>query len=436
MKENKKLIIIIFIALIIAVSLFAILLIKKKNVSNTNTPTEVADNSLGMKFGFDIEEFEKTYLKTLKNNFSEYKNLLDKGQIDAKFSKSADTGNYELNQSAYDEQNNLIKYFCISLEPESNNSKYTNLIKVSAITETSENIAKYAEDNIFYAFMAIDSSLTYEKAKNIYYEMSMSEKNYITNGNITYAFDINSSIDCTIINIFPFSEQQYTEFINGSNNNEIITEDLDTDSTNISEKIVMPNLVGMNYKDLRNYFDNNNLSFIQNIYYKTDYESNYSTSDIILPTKIISTIPAAGTELDPYTDTSITVYADYVYAVREFYMEYENEDEDWETKYFGKIIKIQIGKNEDNYIEGIIGEGFYTYRLSYDSIGLRCNQFSSTSEKNFWEKYEKHLVSYVLPEDIIKKEDAKTVDVKIFIDNQLLENTNFHFSGSRLTLKR
>ena len=438
-KINKKIIVFIVVICII-ISILVITLVVNNNhqdsfeisdaqTSQSNALTEKSDNYLGMKFTFNIEQFEQAYLKTLKNNFSEYNNLLEKEQIDKKFQKTAGANNYEFNKTAYDEQNQLIKYFSIFLEPESKESNYIDFIQINAVTETSENVSKLAENNIFYAFMAIDGSISYEKAKNIYYEMNMSEKNYVSNENITFAFDIDSDIDCAIINIYPFNEQQYTEFINSLNNNEITAEDLYNDSTNINEEIVMPNLVGMNYADLRNYFDNNNLYFIQKISYRTDYNDNNSL-DFILPTKILSTIPPAGTPLDPNKDTSITVYTDYTYAVRAFYIQYENED--WETKYFGKTMKLQIGKNEDNYIEGIIGKDFYTYRFSYNSVGLNYTQFSSTSSKNFWEKYEKHLVAYALPEDIIKKDYQKTVEAKVWIDNQLLETLTFRFSDTKL----
>lgn len=233
-KINKKVIVIIvsiicFIGILVATILF-LNNTKQDNLSKTDentviqstTLTEESNNNLGMRFTFDIQQFEKIYLYTLQNNFSEYQNLLDNEQIDTKFVKTVGTQNYELNQVTYNEQNELIKYFTISIQPESKESNYINSIQISAINtidEHSKNISKLAEDNIFYAFMAVDNSISYEKAKNIYYDMSLSENNYVSNGNITFAFDINSDMETIIINIFPFNEEQYKAYLSKQKGN-------------------------------------------------------------------------------------------------------------------------------------------------------------------------------------------------------------------------
>ena len=122
-KINKKIIVFIVVICII-ISILVITLVVNNNhqdsfeisdaqTSQSNALTEKSDNYLGMKFTFNIEQFEQAYLKTLKNNFSEYNNLLEKEQIDKKFQKTAGSNNYEFNQTAYDEQNQLIKYFSI-----------------------------------------------------------------------------------------------------------------------------------------------------------------------------------------------------------------------------------------------------------------------------------------------------------------------------------
>ena len=233
-KINKKVIVIIvsiicFIGILVAIVLF-LNNTKQDNLSTINentiiqptTLTEESNNNLGMRFTFDVQQFEKIYLYTLQNNFSEYQNLLENKQIDTKFVKTVGVQNYELNQVTYNEQNELIKYFTISVQPESKESNYINLIQISAINAIDEhfkNISKLAEDNIFYAFMSVDNSISYEKAKNIYYDMSLSENNYVSNGNITFAFDINSDMETIIINIFPFNEEQYKAYLSKQKGN-------------------------------------------------------------------------------------------------------------------------------------------------------------------------------------------------------------------------
>ena len=77
-------------------------------------------------------------------------------------------------------------------------------------------------------------------------------------------------------------------------------------NTNENDEIQMPDLVGMTYKEARDYLSANGYYFISNI--KCTYKEEFE--NIHIPTKILSTIPSAGTILDPYTDTSITVLAD------------------------------------------------------------------------------------------------------------------------------
>ena len=232
-KINKKVIAIVVIICFIGILAATVLFLnntKQENLSTTDentiiqptTLTEESNNNLGMRFTFDVQQFEKIYLYTLQNNFSEYQNLLDNEQIDTKFVKTVGTQNYELNQVTYNEQNELIKYFTISVQPESKESNYINSIQISAINtidEHSKDISKLAEDNIFYVFMAVDNSINYEKAKNIYYDMSLSENNYVSNGNVTFAFDINSDMETIIINIFPFNEEQYKVYLSKQKGN-------------------------------------------------------------------------------------------------------------------------------------------------------------------------------------------------------------------------
>lgn len=143
-----------------------------------------------------------------------------------------------------------------------------------------------------------------------------------------------------------------------NNDNDENTDYFERDSSwynnpiNSGEDIVMPDLTGMDYSDLRDYLDNNYLYFITDI--KCTYDSN-GINFPVLPRTIKNTIPEAGTLLDPESDKSITILADYDYLVEEVQL---LSEENLETKYYGKTIKIQFGNDENNVIEGRIGDDF------------------------------------------------------------------------------
>lgn len=186
----------------------------------------------------------------------------------------------------------------------------------------------------------------------------------------------------------------------------------------------MPNLVGMNYADLREYLDTNNLYFITDIECK--FENN-SLSDCAVPTKIISTIPEAGATLDPYTDTSITILTESVYKV--IGIELDLPYEDFVEDNFGKIMKVQFGQN--GIIEGTIGEDFKKESRSGHNY-LRFISSIGNSYENFWSKFKEKDVSYLEENELIVENGGRDyyVNCKIFIDNQLFKEMKLAYTAS------
>ena len=223
-------------------------------------------------------------------------------------------------------------------------------------------------------------------------------------------------------NLETSNNKQMQEIENSDNsdnfyNMNVSSEETYNSSSNINQEIVMPNLVGINYADLSNYLANNDLYFISDIKFITDNQDNSGA----IPYKVLATIPEAGTLLNPNTDTSITIYTTSVYSISKIKLEYINE-KDWEIKHFGKTLKIQIGEDENNFIEGVIGSDFYETASEFV-----CNCSGSTV-KEFWNMYQENQVIYISRNEI----DSGYVDGKIWIDNQLVEETTFAFSGGTL----
>ena len=186
----------------------------------------------------------------------------------------------------------------------------------------------------------------------------------------------------------------------------------------------MPNLVGMNYADLREYLDTNNLYFITEIECK--FENN-SLIDFAVPTKILSTIPEAGATLDPYTDTSITILTESVYRV--IGIELDLPYEDFVEDNFGKTMKVQFGKN--GIIEGTIGEDFKKQSRSGHNY-LRFISSIGNSYENFWSKFKEKDVSYIEENELIVENEGKDyyVNAKIFVDNQLFKEMKLEYTAS------
>lgn len=193
----------------------------------------------------------------------------------------------------------------------------------------------------------------------------------------------------------------------------------------------MPNLVGMNYADLREYLDTNNLYFITEIECKFD---SPSLTGFAVPTKILSTIPEAGATLDPYTDTSITVLTESTYGVTG--IELDLPYEDFVEDNFGKTMKVQFGNN--GIIEGTIGEDFKKQsRSGHDYLrftsGVSGNEYSY---ENFWSKYKEKAVSCIEEDEFTIEYGGSEgtiknpyINAKIFVDDQLLKELKLLYNG-------
>ena len=156
--------------------------------------------------------------------------------------------------------------------------------------------------------------------------------------------------------------------------------------------------------------------------------SNYSYANERLPTRILSTIPAAGTPLDPSTDTSITVLAEYDCLV--YYVAIDVDDnENFEKNNFGKTIKIQFA-DADGIIEGIIGKDFIE-KNNGGNIQIVYNQSKSKNDnvKN-WNLAKEKKIGY-FPKDKVFEGDDKSyyIDGKIWINNELIKEDNFLYGG-------
>ena len=194
-----------------------------------------------------------------------------------------------------------------------------------------------------------------------------------------------------------------------------------------NEKIKMPDLVGMNYGDLRTYLDNNGLSFITDIKYRTDKKSTFGK---VFPYKVLSTIPASGEILNPSKDTSITVLTTEVNAVETIKFYYVNE-KDWHSKYFGKTMKIQIGSDENSVIEGVVGKDFNYIESPSHYDSLLYNKYGKYLDKQAWNQIKEKKVTYFLLEDLIKNSDNKYyVKGTVWVDNQLIKEIKFFYNSN------
>ena len=199
---------------------------------------------------------------------------------------------------------------------------------------------------------------------------------------------------------------------------------------NYNEATTMPNLVGMEYGDLREFLDTHGLSYITKIKYITDKKITFGT---VYPYKVLSTIPAEGEQLDPNTDNIITVYTNEISGVEKVKIIYKNEKE-WHTKYFGKNIKIQVGSDENSIIEGVIEKNFRFEHQSpnncieYDMYG------SYRGMENAWDLVKKHKIAYFFSNDmqeVYSKERYKTnyVNAKVYIDDNLIKEVKAEYDG-------
>lgn len=191
--------------------------------------------------------------------------------------------------------------------------------------------------------------------------------------------------------------------------------------------INMPDLAGLNCETLKEYLNSNYLYFINDIEYKCEIES-----DCIIPTTIISTIPTAGTELNPETDKKITVLANYQYLVND--VEFKELGEDFETKNFGKKMKVQVGNDENNYIEGIIGENFIRNRnyIEY-KITRNLTTLSNDNNDKKWERIQ-HKEKISIPKSDItfiernKYAEDRYVKCKIWIEDEMFKEFEAYYN--------
>lgn len=195
--------------------------------------------------------------------------------------------------------------------------------------------------------------------------------------------------------------------------------------------INMPDLAGLNCETLKEYLNSNYLYFINEIEYKYDIKSDY-----IIPTTIISTIPTSGTELDPETDKKITVLANYQYLVND--IELKKPSEDFETENFGKKMKVQVGNNENNYIEGVIGENFISdSRYIKYKITRKLTTLSNDNNDKKWERIQ-HKEKISIPDsDITRIEQNeyrtdKKVKCKIWIDDEMFKEFEADYVNGRI----
>lgn len=184
--------------------------------------------------------------------------------------------------------------------------------------------------------------------------------------------------------------------------------------------IIMPNLVGMNYEDVREYLDQNNLNFIENINYTTDV----GVKEGMLPMKIKSTIPSAGEALNPDVDTSIEVYTDYVYYVE--YVNIHTGDKNFNSDYFGKTLKIQLGNSDNTIIEGTIGTDFKDEAHSYNNLEFGPIGVSLTRDE-VYRNIKKNKVACYKESDIMTKQtdsgqSERYVNIKLWMDDKLIKS--------------
>ena len=196
------------------------------------------------------------------------------------------------------------------------------------------------------------------------------------------------------------------------------------ESEEIIDTTIMPNLVGMTYKEAMNYIENNGFYAITDIKCKYETTSQYG---IKIPTKILSTIPNAGTKLDIYKENVITALADYNYGV--ISIEINTQDENFYDKYFGKNIKVQVGSDEKSFIEGVIGDTFFR-KGQYDKSILK---YTNKSKGKYVDLALENKIAYFDKNELVIESNIEHyINVKIWIDNELIKTTKFHYESGAI----
>ena len=200
-------------------------------------------------------------------------------------------------------------------------------------------------------------------------------------------------------------------------------------SNYIAENMKMPDLTGMEYNEAKKYLEENGYYFITDI--KCKYDEVHKDW-IHIPTKIISTIPAAVSELNINT-TSITALTEYNYGIQTVDLKLSHSNEDIVGKYFGKTIRVQFGSENNNIIEGKIGEDFTKINIGSQPT-LR---FSNYKKGTALDLVAQNKMAYITKTDLID-EDANGyltnhfVNGKIYIDNQLVKEGKFLFNNGQI----
>lgn len=205
------------------------------------------------------------------------------------------------------------------------------------------------------------------------------------------------------------------------------------------DNLTMPNLIGMNCVDLRDYLDSNYLYFIEKINYQyTEASTKLKgtiSSPTYVPTKVISTIPAAGTKLDFYENNSITIVTEAQCVITSYYINLEDENINIED---GATIKLQIGKNENCVIEGTVGEEFSiqsrsgSERLVYLPTANDYNKYSNDLIGHYLDLIRQNKIISFSEDEIIKEtwrvssaEYYSYVPGKIWVNNKFIKNLRF-----------
>ena len=182
---------------------------------------------------------------------------------------------------------------------------------------------------------------------------------------------------------------------------------------------VMPNLVGMTYKEAMDYIEKNGFYCITDIKCKYETTSEYG---IKIPTTIKSTIPTAGTELDIYKENVITVLADYDYGVKA--VEIDFQDDNFFDKYFGKTIKIQVGRNENSFIEGVVGKDF----LREGRYNKSILKYTNKSKGKYVDLVIENKIAFFDKTELIEESIINHfVNGKVWIDNELIKDIKFGY---------
>ena len=471
--KNKKVIIMVCIILLAIILIVSVAKSKKQNTNEISTTqnkqssskelltekSSLSDN--GMRFTFDIQQLEERFIKNLKEKSNQYQNLVDKNLIDTNFARynAGMTYGYTFNQNYYSGANDLANCFMMTATQENYESNYINFISINSKILDDEN---NTEDNILYAFMAIDKSLNFDKAKDILTELSQlykDKESYISNNGLTYTYT-NESPEWRIIEVLPLDEEQYLnykkELSEGledyypTDSDEDTDDDLSPFNRDASwyddavsgKEMIMPNLTGMNYGEALGYLENNGYYFIENIKckYSGRTSNNESGESNLFPLNIISTIPEPGATLSYDNDKEISALVDYAYFIRLINIESTKGIEqgngktkagtDLETSWFGKKIKIQLGDDESRIIENTVGSGFFK-----SGTGDRITYSTKVSDyKDKIQLVNKKETSYYYENEIEYVNTNNSLKVKVWIDGQLIKDGTATASGGQLNI--